>query len=268
VIALQSGNYLGTVEKIFNLNGIIASITSYPDTIYAENTHCHETFHMSFVLNGGNLEKRNKYEIERLPGTMTFYDAGEWHQSTKTMAFSKHFNIEIENDFLHRHQIKIDAISLQSMKSPDASFFMLKVLNELRMNDKLSESSILSLLLNFLAITLGQNSYKTMPPWLGVIVEMMQDNWNENISLTDLSAAANVHPVTISKYFPKYFACTIGEYMRKLKIERALHLMRTSKESLAGIAIECGFADQSHFIRAFKQQTGFTPRHYPTIHDC
>jgi AraC family transcriptional regulator len=53
--------------------------------------------------------------------------------------------------------------------------------------------------------------------------------------------------------------------MRRLKIEKSLYLLKDSSFSLTEIAAECGFSDQSHFIRTFKQLTGFLPNSYKKI---
>jgi AraC family transcriptional regulator len=93
----------------------------------------------------------------------------------------------------------------------------------------------------------------------------MHDRWQETLTLQELAQELQLHPVTISKHFPKYFNCTLGEYMRKVKIEKALTQIRTSPESLTEIAYACGFFDQSHFIKAFKQVTGFLPKAYKKL---
>ncbi len=62
-----------------------------------------------------------------------------------------------------------------------------------------------------------------------------------------MATIIGVHPVTISKYFPRYFSCTLGEYMRKLKIEKSLSLIKSPGNSLTNVAYACGFFDQSHF---------------------
>lgn len=103
------------------------------------------------------------------------------------------------------------------------------------------------------------------PGWVNIIHELLQDRWNEQVTLQELSFAANVHPITISKHFPKYFSCILGEYMRKLKIEKALTLIKSTSFDLTVIALTCGFADQSHFIRTFKQITGFLPRQFQKL---
>ena len=107
-----------------------------------------------------------------------------------------------------------------------------------------------------------ESGHKPVPGWIGKVREYLADRWNETVSLQELSRASGVHPITISKHFPRYFSCTLGEYLRRLKIEKALALVKSSNRSLMEIAFECGFADQSHFIRVFKGLTGFIPNDF------
>jgi len=97
------------------------------------------------------------------------------------------------------------------------------------------------------------------------IKEFLHDNWATNFSLKELSATVHIHPVTISKNFTRYFGCTLGEFIRKYRIEKALYMIRTTNSNLTEIALSCGFTDQSHFIRTFKKYTGTLPLHYRKI---
>ncbi len=65
-----------------------------------------------------------------------------------------------------------------------------------------------------------------------------------------------------SKHFRKYFSCTLGEYRRRLMVKQSIPLIRESRLSLSEIAYSCAFADQSHFIRTFRQVTGFRPKDF------
>jgi AraC family transcriptional regulator len=80
--------------------------------------------------------------------------------------------------------------------------------------------------------------------------------------LHELSVETGTHPVTISKYFTRYFGCTLSEYMRKLRVMNSIALVKNTTHLLTRIAHESGFADQAHFTRAFKQITGFLPKEY------
>ncbi len=100
------------------------------------------------------------------------------------------------------------------------------------------------------------------PIWVIRLKELLHDNWNKEMSLAEISQIVQVHPVTVSKYFRKYFSNTLGEYRRKLKIEKSINLIKNSNKSLSEIAYNCNFSDQSHFIRNFKTHTGFLPKDF------
>jgi len=70
-------------------------------------------------------------------------------------------------------------------------------------------------------------------------------------------------PAYLSREFSKYFDdLSFGEYIRKLRIEKAIQLLHAQKYSLTEIAYLTGFSDQSHFTRIFKKHTGKNPSAY------
>ena len=124
-----------------------------------------------------------------------------------------------------------------------------------------SSLSIQSLILELLSKP-ESPAKKNPPAWVNPLSHLLQDHWNEEMSLSQIAQLLQVHPVTISKNFRKYFGCTLGEYRRRLKIEHSIGLIKTTQASLSQIAVECGFADQSHFIRNFKSNTGYLPKDF------
>lgn len=261
---IQKGKYSGMVTDVSSEAGVMASITTYQKSNFNQELHFHDNTHISFVLHGGCQEKkRDRYE--RLPGRITCYYAGEPHQVMNVADHSRHINIEIEPGFFQDHHIAESSLFAALSKNPDAKFLMLDIYREIVAADDLEKSSIHLLLLNLIFNTNKFGSGDALPPWVNIVKERLNDNWNENTSLQELAETAGVHPVTISKYFPRYFSCTLGEYMRKLKIERSLALVKSPEASLTAVAYECGFADQSHFIRTFKQLTGFLPANYQKL---
>lgn len=59
-----------------------------------------------------------------------------------------------------------------------------------------------------------------------------------------------------ARVFRRYYGMTPGEYVRRLRLEWALERIQRTAVPLASIALECGFADQSHLTRAFRQRFG------------
>jgi AraC-like DNA-binding protein len=110
-----------------------------------------------------------------------------------------------------------------------------------------------------------QHKSDKVPDWAKELKAIIQDHIDTNLSLTlkGISENLNVHPSYLSREFSKYFDdLSFGDYIRKLRIEKAMSLLSGSDYSLAEIAYLTGFSDQSHFNRIFKKQTGITPSQY------
>jgi AraC-like DNA-binding protein len=131
-------------------------------------------------------------------------------------------------------------------------------------NEKHTQSPIENMLLDVYKKFLKQKSGKA-PAWAQELKEIIQDQIDTNLalSLKEISESLNVHPTYLSREFSKYFDdLSFGDYIRKLRIEKAIVLLNESKHSLAEIAYLTGFSDQSHFARIFKKTTGKSPLSY------
>ncbi len=112
---------------------------------------------------------------------------------------------------------------------------------------------------------LQQDNPKKAPAWAKELKEMIQDQLDTNLSLSlqQASDELEINPTYLSREFSKYFEnLSFGEYIRKLRIEKAMNLMDTTTYPLTEIAYLTGFSDQSHFTRIFKKQVGQTPTIY------
>jgi AraC family transcriptional regulator len=97
------------------------------------------------------------------------------------------------------------------------------------------------------------------PRWLRQVRELLHDRFAENLTHEAVAAAVGIHPVHLARVFRHHFGATLGDYVRRLRVDFAARQLLTTEEPLAGIAFAAGFADQSHFTRTFKRQTGMTP---------
>ena len=106
---------------------------------------------------------------------------------------------------------------------------------------------------------------KKIPDWVEELRRIIQDQIDTDLtlSLKEVSQTLEVHPSYLSREFSKYFDnLSFGEYLRKLRIEKAIQFLETSNYSLSEIAYLSGFSDQSHFSRIFKKHTGLPPSLY------
>jgi hypothetical protein len=130
---------------------------------------------------------------------------------------------------------------------------------------KHTQAPVEQLLLEVYKKYLNQGKIKKAPEWARELKEMIQDQIDTNmtLSLQQVSDELEINPAYLSREFSKYFEnLSFGEYIRKLRIEKAIHLMEATACSLTEIAYLTGFSDQSHFNRIFKKQMGQNPSLY------
>jgi AraC family transcriptional regulator len=100
------------------------------------------------------------------------------------------------------------------------------------------------------------------PPWLGRAKEILEDGYRQRLRLSAIAQGVGVHPAHLARAFRRYHHCTMGEYLRRLRLDYAIRKMSATDRPLSEIALDAGFYDQSHFTHAFKQRHGVTPSQY------
>jgi AraC family transcriptional regulator len=264
MFVLGKGKSTGKIVNSLSDNGVIINTTHYSVEECNQGLHYHENPHICFLLEGEDIESRNNLSYRRKTGDIYFYYAGEMHASISRTGISKNTNIEFGESFLGKYEVSESHIDRAVKDNLDAKFLILKIQQEMLIGDSCSRLTIQTLLLNL--IHDANPSYnQSTPKWVQLLADLLNEKWNQQITLQELSTATEMHPVTISKHFRKYFSCTLGEYLRKLKIDKSIPLIKNTRMSLTEIALHCGFADQSHFTRNFKQITGFLPREFRNI---
>lgn len=106
---------------------------------------------------------------------------------------------------------------------------------------------------------------KKTPTWVKDLKEIIQDQIDAQFTfdLKKISSDLELNPSYLSREFSKYFEdLNFGDYVRKLRIEKAINLIQNSTYTLTEIAYMTGFSDQSHFTRIFKLHTGKNPSSY------
>lgn len=161
-------------------------------------------------------------------------------------------NIKDDHELLEKGIMIYDALytwakDLQNVKHIQAPF----------------ENLLLDVFNKYLNKKVGGN--KKQPAWVKELKEKIQDliDTNLNLNLSEISKSLEKNPAYLSRQFSKYFEdLSFGDYIRKLRVEKAIWLLNTKEYSLSEIAYLTGFSDQSHFTRIFKKHTGKSPSAY------
>lgn len=262
---LEREKYLGNTKNSFKTEqGISVVETEYQQKVY-EGWHSHQNAHITLFLKGGTTEKRKSYNKTVGAGSLLFYHSDELHLNHDTLFPSRNINIEIEENLLKELELSESTIEKSIQNTVQTKFLILKIFKETITADTFSEDTIGMLFSQLSNAYSHLDKLEKSPSWVKCLQELLNDRWNENLNLQDLSKVLNLNPITISKHFPKYFGCTLGEYMRRIKIDRSFSLIKADDSSLTEIGLQCGFSDQSHFTRTFKDQTGFLPKQFQKL---
>ena len=89
--------------------------------------------------------------------------------------------------------------------------------------------------------------------------DMLRDNLQADVGLTELAAACGLSPSHFARGFKLATGLPPHRWLLAERVALARRLMETTALSLAEIALECGFADQSHLTRVFSRAMGSTP---------
>jgi AraC family transcriptional regulator len=140
----------------------------------------------------------------------------------------------------------------------------MRLYREFQCEDDVAPLAIEGLVLELLAGVARQasNSENGNAKWLSKARDFVHDRFLESISLAEVAEFAEVQPVSLARAFRKTYHCTVGDYVRRLRIESACQKLSSSDASLVEIALSAGFSEQSHFSRTFKRLTGLTPSEY------
>jgi len=94
---------------------------------------------------------------------------------------------------------------------------------------------------------------------LSSIEDIMQKNFTSNLTLSDYAKLAYKSLPVFKREFKKAFNDSPASWVAKKRISLAAQLLQNTSRSIADIGFECGFENQTHFSRVFRQKMGRSP---------
>jgi AraC family transcriptional regulator len=141
-----------------------------------------------------------------------------------------------------------------------------RLAEELYASDTAAPLAAEGLALEILAATsreTGTDRRRSRPPaWLGAAEELLRSRLFDALALSDVATAVGVHPTHLARVFRAHHGVSVGEYGRRMRLAWAATEISRGDTPLGVIATQAGFADQSHFTRAFKRFAGTTPARF------
>lgn len=266
-LKLRAGEFYGETSQALLTNGFRFTEKAYPKSLEIPK-HSHELSHFCFVISGNYQEEIERKVDERIPTALVYYPPDVSH-AEKHHSNGNHFLVEI--DQVNLDKVKDYGAKLNeplAISGNEVLWLANRMYHEFTQRDKFASLALESLTLELL-IFASRQSLKTnerkRPLWLEKTIEILRENSAESFNLSNLAEFIGVHPTHLARVFRQFECCTIGDYIRKVRIEKARQKIIYSNESLVEIALNTGFSDQTHFTRTFKNIVGITPKEFKNI---
>ena len=232
--------------------------------------HCHERANIAFVLNGSFTEIVGKRRFECASHSVMIKPAGEAHANQYGRGGMRGILIEAQPQKLASlHSLGNAFNRVSHVHGAMLSMLAMRIYKEMHLMDSASLLAIEGLSLELIAELSRLPELicqRRRPRWLLRAKEILHEHPAESVSLSGVARMVDIHPVHLAREFRKSYGCTLGEYLRKLRIQSACHKLSTSDLPLVEIALDCGFLHQSHFSRVFKQYLGMTPTQFRSLY--
>ncbi len=97
---------------------------------------------------------------------------------------------------------------------------------------------------------------------VGNVIGALEHDYAREWRLSELLSIAHMSRSTLMRVFRRATGQTPIEYLVRLRIQKAMELLRNSDRTITEIAMDVGFNDSNYFARQFRRQTGTSPRRF------
>jgi AraC family transcriptional regulator len=251
----------------FELNGFALSEAIYPPKL-RQPRHTHEIAHISFVFQGSYTERHPQKAWNCHPSTVVFHPFGLTHSLDFDNAETRVFTVQIKPRWLDYVGEKPELFNRPSYFYGGMPVYLAgRLLREYRRRDLASPLAMEGLALELIAAA-NDSPDRRQPKssrWIERTRDFLHAEFTKTLTIENVAKIAGVHPSHLARSFRAQTGYTIGDYVRRLRIEFASQQLSLTDASLGDIAAAAGFSDQSHLSRTFKMYFGVPPGEYRKI---
>lgn len=261
---LDVGQFCGRSLRRRRTHGFVVTENRFqPGLEIASHAHVHP--HFTFVLSGGFTERYRDRVLECHADSVLFVPAEQPHTDSVWEQGAHSLGVELSPAVVRRLGNGADLLSRPRVTVHEpiraASH---RLYREFFSQDSASDLCIESLALEILVLTsrMPAEGESAGSRWMARVVERLHEEFCESVTLESLAEEAGVHVTHLARAFRKAHGCTVGEYVRRLRLESASRELRNGSKPISQIALETGFHDAPHFCRVFRRAYGVSPREY------
>lgn len=228
--------------------------------------HSHEDPTICCVLRGGFTEYARGEAAECAAGGLKVMPAGEPHWNRFGLRITKGIRIDVDRDRFADvpaiHRVLDERRQASGGRGAELARRIVLELNSADSAGAIAAEGLALELLVELARIGAPRREPLLPAWLAAANDLVHERFRTGISLGEIAREVDVSPAMLARGYRRRFGCTVGEKIRRLRVEQAARELAETDEPLSEIALRAGFYDQSHFTNAFSRTIGVSPAAY------
>lgn len=242
-----------------------------------------DQMHLSFLLHGEQIirqkgfpdisfEHLESYWIRKkeFQGELFFPPGIKWHE----------IGISLSSEFVDKYQLNASEKTIESIESIEKRFFgprertiLLEILKN-RSEGVLKHIFIEGKILELLSIRMDQNKLsskelscpQSLLQNLFSVKEIIAQNIHEHFSIYHLAKKVGMNESSLKKEFKRVFGTTITRYTFRIRMHKAIELLKHSDQPIYEISEAVGYKNPTHFTAAFKKTYSCTPKVYRNMY--
>lgn len=248
-----------------------ASHSFYTKDRYIDK-HWHNSIEITYVVKGEKIQNYTNGKVTAKTGDLLLVNSGDVHDVYVKQPFEG-IVLLIDRSFMEQlcpqcidHGFNLDLDNQAKEKIIDYLFELIQYQEK---NNKIRSRIVVLKIIELLVTKLlekelfiqekhDDETYELVTS----IMEFLDYNYASKIALDDIAKLTNYNRTYLSTVFKKKVGITIFEYLRNVRMERALQELKQSDDLIVNIAYNTGFANIQVFNREFKKMYHMTPKQY------
>lgn len=259
---MASGSFFGRRLDVLRIAGFSVGLwraTRSPEEVTA---HIHEDAHFVFAIDSGYrsiaIDDRKARDKECEAGALIWNPPGVEHRDSFASVGGRFLSVSFEpwSALARTYPVRLRG-NLPGMAAR-------KLVGHVATFRRGAALPVENLMLDIVGSVLSppELDEDPAPDWLWRAVDAICDLApTPGLEVRHIAELIGVHPVSLARHFRRHFDCSPASAIRRCRVDRAAAALVRDRP-LADLALEGGFADQSHFTRDFRTTYGVTPRRF------